>query len=147
MEYQGDLAPKYMKGKQDVSLLCGLFIPTLTALKSVLNLDPPKPLDLLNNIKVYTEEDDLKVAVLMAKQVKELTNADIGIGTTAGIGKGAIAVSTDTITIKTTTDVYADLRKSDSQMIQKRQISGVKKAITILDDIMDIINDKTFEIS
>lgn len=146
MEYQGDLAPKYLKGKHDISLLCGLFIPTLTALKSVLNLDPPKPLDLLNNIKVYTQEDDLKVAVLMAKRVKELSHADIGIGTTAGIGKGAIAVSTDTITIKTTTDVYADLRKSDSQMIQKRQISGVKKAMTILDDIMDVINDKTYKI-
>ncbi len=147
MEYQGDLAPKYMKSKHDISLLCGLFIPTLAALKSVLNLDPPEPLELLNNIKVYTEEDDLKVAVLMAKRVKEITNADIGIGTTAGVGKGAIAISTDTLTIKTTTDVYADLRCVDSHIIQKRQISGVKKAVTILDDVIDVINDKNYKIS
>lgn len=137
MGYEGEFAPKYMKPDHDISLLCGLFIPTLTALKSVLNLDPPEPLDLLNNIKVYDEKGDLLVAELMASRVKEISNADIGIGTTAGIGKGAIVILSDKFAIKTTSDVYADLRISDSKLIQKRQISGVKKALTILNDIFD----------
>lgn len=137
MGYKGEFAPKYMKTGHDISLLCGLFIPTLNALKSVLILDPPEPTDLLNNIKVYNEKDDLVVAELMAHRVKEITNSDIGIGTTAGIGKGAIVILSDEFTIKTTSDVYADLRISDSKLIQKRQISGVKKALTILDDILN----------
>ena len=68
----------------------------------------------------------------MAKAVKKLTNCDIAIGTTAGIGRGGISVVTDELEITTTTNVNADLRENNSFDLLKRQESGIKKAIEII---------------
>jgi len=141
--YQGEFGPKslnlqWLKDRRgEVILLCGMFIPTLSAVKSVLKVDPPQPQKLINGIKVYPEEDDQKVALLMAKAVKEISGADIGIGTTAGIGRGGIAIVTGELTVKTTSDVYADLCSSDSRQLLERQKSGVKKTLELLENILN----------
>lgn len=156
--YHGEFGPKssnlqWLKDRSgEVILLCGMFIPTLSAVKSVLMIDPPQPHELINGIKVYHEKDDLEVAVLMAKAVKEISDADIGIGTTAGIGKGGIAIVTPDFAIKTTSDVYADLRSPNSKQLLERQKSGITKTLNILEDIIqnkieeNIIPDKKIEI-
>lgn len=140
--YQGEFGPnsvntQWLKNFQgELILLCGIFIPTLSALKSVLMVDPPEPNKLINGIKVYHEKEDQEVAVLMAQSVKDISGADIGIGTTAGIGKGGIAIVTQECTVKGTSDVYADLRSSDSKQLLLRQKSGIKKTMAILEDIL-----------
>jgi uncharacterized protein (UPF0254 family) len=140
--YQGEFGPKslnlqWLKDRSgEVILLCGMFIPTLSAVKSVLKVDPPQPQKLINGIKVYHEEDDLKVAVLMARAVKEITGADIGIGTTAGIGRGGIAIVTNELTVKTTSDVYADLCSSSSNQLLARQKSGIKTTFELLECVL-----------
>ena len=68
----------------------------------------------------------------MAKAVKKLTNCDIAIGTTAGIGRGGISVVTDELEITTTTNINADLRENNSFDLLKRQENGIKKAIEII---------------
>jgi uncharacterized protein (UPF0254 family) len=141
--YQGEFGPKsldlqWLKDRRgEVILLCGMFIPTLSAVKSVLKVNPPQPQKLINGIKVYYEEDDLEVAILMAKAVKEISGADIGIGTTAGIGKGGIAIVTGELTVKATSDVYADLCSSDSQQLLLRQRSGVEKTLVLFKQVLD----------
>ncbi len=140
--YQGEFGPQLWgpetikNFQEEVILLCGLFIPTLTALKTVLKVDPPEPHRLINGIKVYQEKEDQEVAVLMARAVKDISGADIGIGTTAGIGKGGIALLTDQYVVKTTSDVYADLCSADSQKLLLRQRSGVKKTLDILEEVV-----------
>ena len=70
--YQGEFGPRVLRSEtlknlqEEVILLCGMFIPTLSALKSVLNVDPPQPHKIIREIKVYHEEDDQEVALLMA---------------------------------------------------------------------------------
>jgi len=140
--YQGEFGPKslnmqWLKDRRgELILLCGMFIPTLSAVKSVLKVDPPQPQKLINGIKVYQEEDDLEVALLMARAVKEITGADIGIGTTAGIGRGGIAIITDELTVKTTSDVSADLCSSNSNQLLARQKSGIKKTFMLLESVL-----------
>lgn len=140
--YQGEFGPQIwdpetLEFVQDkVILLCGMFIPTLSALKSVLKVDPPKPHKIINGIKVYHENEDQEVALLMAKAVKDISVADIGIGTTAGIGKGGIAIVSDEFTVKVTSDVYADLCSSNSEELLARQTSGIKKTLNILEQIL-----------
>ncbi|MDD5959853.1 MAG: FeGP cofactor biosynthesis protein HcgF family protein [Methanobrevibacter wolinii] len=117
----------------NLSISCGLFIPTLEAVKKVLKVEnPPKPYKLIKGIKVYNEEDDKKVARIMGQAVKEISDADIGIGTTAGIGRGGIAIITNKYDIISTTNVYADLIECDCDKLSKRQKDGVKKTIEIL---------------
>lgn len=141
--YQGNFGPKVLEPEvlqnieSKVILLCGMFIPTLSALKTVLKVDPPEPSKIIRGIKVYHEEDDQDVAMLMAKAVKSISGADIGIGTTAGIGKGGIAIVTDEYALKTTSDVYADLCSADSEKLLLRQKSGVEKTLVLLEQILD----------
>jgi Uncharacterized protein conserved in archaea len=73
--------------------------------------------------------------------VKNISGADIGIGTTAGIGKGGIAIVIDEYTLKTTSDVCADLCSFDSEQLLLRQKSGVEKTLILLKQILNLEKD------
>ena len=122
----------------DMSVICGIFVPTVSGLKDILKINAPTPMQTIKGIKVYDENYDKKVATMMANAIKDITEANIGIGTTAGIGRGGIAISTNEFTLITTSGYYADLTSQCSSQLLKRQTKGVEKA---LDIFMDILND------
>ena len=66
---------------------------------------------------------------IMAQAVKDLSDSDIAIGTTAGIGRGGITIITNEYEITTTTDINTDLRNKNSEELYKRSESGIKKTI------------------
>lgn len=123
-------------GTYRLSLVAALFIPTLSGVKSVLGFEPPDPDDLLDGIKVYSEEKDGIMALKMAEAVKSLTGADIGIGSTAGVGRGAIAVVNDRVVLTGASKVHADLRTSGAQTIMERQESGIREALLLLEKML-----------
>lgn len=94
--------------------------------------NPPKPKKLIKGIKVYDEKGDLEVSKIMAEAVKKLSGCDIAIGTTAGIGRGGIAIISDEYEIITTTNTYADLNELDSEDLFNRSEDGIKKTLEIL---------------
>lgn len=116
-----------------LSLVAGMFIPTINGVKNVLRFDPITPLETINDIKVYDQKGDLEMAVLMAKSVQEICSSDIGIGTTAGVGKGGIAVCDNQTILLSTSDVHTDLRNGESSLIYDRQKSGIKKVLSMLE--------------
>ena len=151
--YKGNFGSQYIENLNEygnfdyneLSVTCSLFIPTIDAVKDILNVEnPPKPDYLIKGIKVYDENGDKKVSKIMAEAVAKLTDCDIAIGTTAGIGRGAISIITSGYEITTSSDVYTDLRKNNSEELFQRQISGIKKAINI---ILLFLNNKIDEIS
>ncbi len=151
--YEGNFGSEYIENLSeygnfdynDLSVTCSLFIPTIDAVKDILNVEnPPKPDYLIKGIKVYDENGDKKVSKIMAEAVSKLTDCDIAIGTTAGIGHGAITIITPDYEITTLSDIYTDLRKNNSEELFQRQISGIKKAINI---ILLFLNNKIYEIS
>jgi uncharacterized protein (UPF0254 family) len=115
------------------SLVAGMFVPTINGVKKVLRFDPLDPLETINDIKVYDQKGDLEMAVLMAKNVQKVCASDIGIGTTAGVGKGGLAVCDNETILLSTSDVHADLRNSDSSQIFKRHQSGINKILFMLE--------------
>nr|WP_295622085.1 UPF0254 family protein [uncultured Methanobrevibacter sp.] len=118
---------------KDLSVSCGLFIPTLDAVKSVLRIENPvEPLGLIKGIKVYDDVGDLEMSILMAEAVKKIAGTDIGIGTTAGIGYGGMAIVDDDMIISTSSDVSADLIKANSYNLYRRQKRGIEKTLRIL---------------
>ena len=138
--YDGDFGCEYIENPKiygdfdfnELSVTCSLFIPTIEAVKKVLNVEnPPEPDNLIKGIKVYDEEGDLKVSKIMAEAVKSLSDCDIAIGTTAGVGRGGITIITDEYEITVTTDVYADLNELDSEDLFKRSESGIRKALNL----------------
>ena len=146
--YEGDFGREYIKNPKDygdfdyneLSMTCSLFIPTIEAVVKILNVEnPPKPDKLIKGIKVYDEKGDRLASKVMARAVKELSDCDIAVGTTAGIGRGGITIITDEYEITTTTDVYADLCENDSENLLKRSEDGIRKALEL---IMLILNDK-----
>ena len=139
--YDGNFGTKYIKNPRyygdfdynNLSVTCSLFIPTIEAVEKILNVkNPPKPDKLIKGIKVYDEEGDKIMSKIMAEAVKDLSDCDIAIGTTAGVGHGAITIITDEYEITTTTDVYADLCKKESEVLFERSEAGIIKAIEII---------------
>jgi uncharacterized protein (UPF0254 family) len=117
----------------DLSVTCGLFIPTLDAVKSILQIENPvEPLELIKGIKVYDDSGDIEMSILMAEAAKKIANASIGVGTTAGIGYGGIAIVDDDVIISTSSDVSANLIDADSNNLYMRQKSGIEKTLKIL---------------
>lgn len=139
--YDGDFGCEYIKNLNqygdfdysELSITCSLFIPTIEAVKKILNVkNPPEPKTLIKGIKVYDETGDKLVSKIMAQAVKDLSDSDIAIGTTAGIGHGGITILTNKYEITTTTDINTDLRNKNSEELYKRSESGIKKTIEIL---------------
>ena len=79
----------------------------------------------------------------MAQAVKDLSDCDIAIGTTAGVGHGGICILTNEYEIVTTTDVYADLCADDSENLFQRSRDGIIKTLKI---VLMLLNDKLDEI-
>ena len=118
---------------RNLSVTCGLFIPTLDAVKSILQIENPvEPLELVKGIKVYDDDGDIEMSILMAEAAKKIANTSIGIGTTAGIGYGGIAIVDDDVIISTSSDVSANLIDADSNNLYMRQKSGIEKTLKIL---------------
>ena len=139
--YEGNFGCEYLKDLQEfgnidyneLSVTCSLFIPTIEAIVKILNVEnPPKPDKLIKGIKVYDEAGDKAVSKIMAQAVKDLSDCDIAIGTTAGIGRGGMSVITDEYEITTTTDVYADLNENNSDDLFKRSENGIEKTLKIV---------------
>lgn len=139
--YEGNFGCRYIKNPErygdfdynKLSVTCSLFIPTIEAVKKILNVThPPEPDNLIKGIKVYDEEGDKKVSKIMAKAVMEMSDCDIAIGTTAGVGHGAIAIITKDHEITAITDVHADLNELDSEELFERSQSGIKKTLEIM---------------
>lgn len=122
--------------KHCLSLVAALFIPTIAGVRSVLRFEPPPPVETLDGIKVYDQQGDGETALMMAGAVREITGADIGIGTTAGIGMGGIALVDDETALLATSGVYADLRSSDPASIMERQAAGIQTALSMLEGMV-----------
>ena len=118
---------------RNLSVTCGLFIPTLDAVKSILQIENPvEPLELIKGIKVYDDIGDIEMSILMAEAAKKIANTSIGIGTTAGIGYGGIAIIDDDMIISTSSDVSANLIDADCDNLYMRQKRGIEKTLKIL---------------
>ena len=118
---------------RNLSVTCGFFIPTLDAVKSILQIENPvEPLELIKGIKVYDDIGDIEMSILMAEAAKKIANTSIGIGTTAGIGNGGIAIVDDDMIISTSSDVSANLIDADCDNLYMRQKSGVEKTLKML---------------
>ena len=150
--YEGKFGREYVKNLEEygdfdynnLSVTCSLFIPTIEAVEKVLNVkNPPEPYKLIKGIKVYDEKGDLNVSKIMAHAVKNLTDCNIAVGTTAGIGRGGICILSDKYEILTTTSVYSDLCENNSEDLFKRSENGIRKALEIL---LLLLNDRLNEI-
>ncbi|MBP3791379.1 MAG: UPF0254 family protein [Methanobrevibacter sp.] len=139
--YDGNFGCEYIENIQEygefdynqLSVTCSLFIPTIEAVKKILKVEnPPEPNTLIKGIKVYDEEGDKAVSKIMAQAVKDLSDCDISIGTTAGVGRGGISIITDKYEITTITDTYADLNDNNSEDLFERSQSGIKKTLEIV---------------
>ncbi|WP_456472337.1 UPF0254 family protein [Methanocaldococcus sp.] len=128
-----DVEYKFPNKIREVRVLTSMFIPSIYAAERLLDVKLPKPDYQYKYAKAYTEEKDLLVAELLAKALKNKLNVDIAIATTAGVGRGGIAIIAKRKYIFTT-DVYANLLTFENVLErQKRGIElGIKKFIEIL---------------
>lgn len=122
--------------KIEISIVAGLFIPTLSGVRSLLHIEPLEPRLVMETVKVYEQEQDCIMAGRMAEAVMRVTGADIGIGTTAGIGKGAVAIAAQDKIYSKVTKIDADFRTADSKKLMLREKSGVYTALHLLEEFL-----------
>ncbi len=123
---------KYINGK--IKIISAMFIPSKYGAEKLLNIKLPEPDYNYKYAKAYSEENDLKVAYLMANGIKNLLNCDIAIGTTAGVGRGGICILTDKNRYIFTTDIYGDLVIGKN--IMERQKNGIEKTMNKFVEIL-----------
>ena len=134
-ELGSDILGDSLKGR--VSVVAACFIPTVSGLRELLGVDPPEPdYTTKSGAKAYSEEKDREVAKLMARAVRERTGADVGIGTTAGVGRGAICLDDGEVTVVARTDVRANLLKPDERILE-RQRQGIRRALRLFKAYVD----------
>jgi len=131
--YPGNYTWRLSPEKYGLSLVAGLFIPTLSGVRTILRIDPLPVITSIDDIKVYDQDGDLAMALIMAEAVKSITGSEIGIGTSAGIGKGGVAIVCDAVKIINKTEISADLRSSLPSEILARQKSGIDIALLCLE--------------
>ena len=122
--------PYYNYINGNVYVMASMFIPLRYSAEKLLNINLPDPDYKYKYAKAYSEKNDLKVAYLMAKGIKDVLNCDMAIGTTAGVGRGGICILTDRNKYLFTTDVYGDL--INRKNIIERQKNGVEKHLISL---------------
>ncbi|XRP96866.1 UPF0254 family protein [Methanocaldococcus sp. 16A] len=128
-----DFEFKYLFSDEDLKLIknikiiAAMFIPSIVGAEKLLDIKLPEPDYSYRYAKAYSEEKDLEVAKLMAMGLKKKLNANIAIGTTAGIGMGAICILTDNNCYLFTSDVYANLITFEN--VKERQRNGIEKGI------------------
>ncbi|MBW9221563.1 UPF0254 family protein [Methanothermococcus sp. SCGC AD-155-C09] len=127
--------PYYEVFNGNIYVMASMFIPLKSTVEIILDITLPTPDYEYRYGKVYNEENDLKVAYLMAKGIKNKLNCNIGIGTTAGIGKGGICILTDNNKYLFTTDVYGNLLSKKN--IVERTTNGIDKT---LDKLVEVLN-------
>ena len=141
--YEGNFGSRYIENisgygnfdYNELSVICSLFIPTIDAMNDILNVkNPPEPDYLIKGIKVYDEVGDKKTSKVMAKAVMELTDCDIAIGTTAGIGHGAVTIITPNYEITTTSDVNSDLRENKSEELLNSEMERMQASLGLPPD-------------
>ncbi|MCS3900409.1 UPF0254 family protein [Methanococcus voltae] len=115
-------------------VLTAMFMPSKEIAETFLNIALPNSDYDYNYSKAYSQENDELVAELMAKGLKNITKCNIAIGTTAGIGKGAICIITDKKVYNFTSDVEADLLTK--QNVSERQKNAIEKTIKKILDIL-----------
>ena len=126
--------PYYQYINGNVKVMASMFIPSKYRAEKLLNVELPEPDYAYEYAKAYSEENDLKVAYLMAKGIKNILNCDIAIGTTAGVGRGGICILTDNNKYVFTTDIQGDLIKGKN--IIQRQKNGIEKTINKFVEIL-----------
>jgi uncharacterized protein (UPF0254 family) len=112
---------------KDVKVLTAMFVPSIIAAEKLLDIKLPEPDYAYRYAKAYSEEKDLEVAKLMAEALKKKLNVNIAIGSTAGVGRGAICILTDNNCHLFTSDVYANLITFEN--VKERQKNGIEKGI------------------
>ncbi|WP_423793170.1 UPF0254 family protein [Methanocaldococcus indicus] len=135
-----DFEYKYLFTNEDlervrkVRVLCSMFVPSLYAIKTLLNINLPEPDYQYRYAKAYSEKNDLIVAERVANALKNKLNVDIAVGTTAGVGRGAICIVTNKNKYLFTTDIYANLITFEN--IKERQKNGIEKGIKKILEIL-----------
>ncbi len=137
-----DFEYKYLFNEDDlkiiknVKVLVSMFLPSIYATQKLLNISLPEPDYSYNYAKAYSEEKDIIVAKQIAKALKEKLNVDISIASTAGVGRGAIAIYSKKLHIFTT-DIYANLLTHEN--VIERQKNGIEKGIK---KFLEILNSE-----
>ncbi len=136
-EYKNHKYSPILKNK--IIVLSSLFLPSTISIENLLNIKLPKSDYNYKFSKAYNEKNDLIVAELMAKGIKNKLNPDIAIGTTAGVGKGGICIITNYNKYLFTTDINGDL--INKKNIVLRQKNGINKTI---DKVIEILKAEYF---
>ncbi|MBA2850664.1 uncharacterized protein (UPF0254 family) [Methanococcus maripaludis] len=118
----------------NVYVMASMFLPSKKGIESLLDVKLPEPDYVFKYSKAYNQENDILVAKLVAKALKNKLNCNIAISSTAGIGNGAVCIVTDYNDYVFSSDIYGDLLKG--QNIIKRQESGIEKAYNTFIDIL-----------
>ncbi|SMP19405.1 Uncharacterized protein, UPF0254 family [Desulfurobacterium pacificum] len=123
------LSAPYTPNPLPLKVVFAGFFPTVESAEKLLKIKLPKPQHTIKGIKVYDEKTDLEAAFLLARGVKDIFNAEIAIGSSAGIGRGAVVIIYNEKTYFLRSQVSANLLDSSAEEIKERSQSAAELTV------------------
>ena len=132
------LSAPYVPGRLPVSVVASLFLPGVFAVRELLGVSLPSPICEVNGVKVYDEEGNVNVVRALSRVLKEKLKVDIALSSSAGIGRGVIAVlfKDSEFLIKTEISL-SNFPDAPYELIEKRKREGVEKAVDCLKTFLE----------
>ncbi len=132
------LSAPYRKNRLPISVKTVLFLPSRESVKTFLEVSLPKPDYEVEGIKIYKETENEEVVSLLVKELKKKTGADICISSSAGTGKGIVAILfKNKIHILKTVMEIKDFKKTTTQEVKKRKEEAVEKTLNFIEKLLE----------
>ncbi|WP_456397432.1 FeGP cofactor biosynthesis protein HcgF family protein [Desulfurobacterium sp.] len=127
------LSAPYVENRLPVSVSAVMFLPSVYSIEEVLGIRLPAPKVHVNGVKVYDENGNMDVALILSKALKEKIGVDISVASSAGNGRGIVCLrfNNKVFMIRTTNEVK-NFPFGDAEKVYKRKEEAVDKTLRLL---------------
>ncbi|WP_163329142.1 FeGP cofactor biosynthesis protein HcgF family protein [Desulfurobacterium thermolithotrophum] len=127
----------YVKNRWNIAVVFSSFLPSINIAKKLFNVNLPSPNKEINGIKIYNEEGDKEVSLVLSKHIKALLNVDITVASSAGEGRGAVVVrfKNKCFLVRSLFSIPS-FEKATEKDIKRRKYSAKKRTIRLIESLI-----------
>lgn len=127
------LSAPYVPSRLPISVVASLFLPGVFPVKELLGVSLPSPIREVNGVKVYNEEENVRVVRMLTRALKEKLRVDVALSSSAGVGRGVVSILFKDSEFLIRTEIsLSDFPDAPYTLIERRKEEGIEKSLECL---------------